>query len=65
VEELVRESLGRDGHKVFIEDDEVEQSSTRDTESCRRDVEPEEERGTTSQNTDSEEGDTEAAIESL
>ena len=60
VEELVRESLGRDGHKVFIEDEEVEGSIPQHADSRRQGLEREE--GTTSQNMDSE-GDTEAAIE--
>jgi hypothetical protein len=41
VEELVRESLGRDGHKVFIEDEEEEGSNAQGTDSHQQGIEPE------------------------
>jgi hypothetical protein len=61
VEELVRESLGRDGHKVFIEDEEVEGIDTQDADSRQQEIEPKERKRP--HNVDSGEADTEAAIE--
>jgi hypothetical protein len=63
VEELVRESLGRDGHKVFIEDEEDEGTNTQDADSHQQEDEPEAGKRPQNMNSEEEGDDTEAAIE--
>jgi hypothetical protein len=60
VEELVKDSLGREGHKIFLEDEEDEEPESQDADSPEKEVESE--AGKTPQNMDSEE-DSEAVIE--
>jgi hypothetical protein len=56
IEELVRESLGGDGHKIFIEDSEIESGAAGQTESNREMKESGEKTTSRDDNAESEAG---------